>query len=323
VKPQFITPRSPLRKIIPLVRKTRQWCWKYHDRTGIRFVISGGKIRFMDAELNFPEGVGLQYSTPLFWNGPDAYEASTSRVIATLVRHSRLFLDIGSNIGIYSVYAGVANPGVVTFAFEPVPVIWRKNISFHRANHLPEQGVLNVALSDRIGPQKIYLPVYGTALEEEQTATLRADSWQAHEEKVEEFEIQCLTLDAFAETTPLPEGACCLKIDVENCEARVLRGGKQFISSRRPWIVCEILPCEDYDPATRTKRNNNRETLALVGEFNYTPFAITADGLFRMTAADFARPREFKDFLLAPVEKIPADVTYLSLASLAELLPAP
>jgi FkbM family methyltransferase len=276
----------------------------------------------MDAELNFPEGVGLNYSTPLFWNGPDAYEASTSRVIAALVRHSGLFLDIGSNIGIYSVYTGVRHPRVVTFAFEPVPSIWRKNISFHRANQLPEQGVLNVALSDRVGVQKIFLPVYAAAIEEEQTATLRGDSWQAHEEKVEEFEIQCLTLDAFMESRPLPEGACCLKIDVENCEASVLRGGKTFISLRRPWIVCEILPCEEYDVATGTKRNNNLETLALIGELNYTPFAITADGLFRMTPSDFARPHEFKDFLLAPADKIPADVMYLSPASLAELLPA-
>jgi hypothetical protein len=155
------------------------------------------------------------------------------------------------------------------------------------------------------------------------TATLRADSWQAHEEKVEVLDIQCLTLDAFTEANQLPDGGCFLKIDVENCEAAVLRGGKKFIASRRPWIHCEILPCEEFDPVTRTKRNNNRETLDLIGELNYTPFAITNDGLFRMMAADFAQPREFKDFLLAPAEKIPADVVYLSSVSLAELLPAP
>jgi FkbM family methyltransferase len=276
----------------------------------------------MDAELNFPECVGLHYSTPLFWNGPDAYEPSTCRAIALLVSHSRLFLDIGSNIGIYSVYAGVAYPHVETYAFEPVPAIWRKNVAFHRANNLPEKNVLNIALSDRVGTQKIFLPVYNSAIEEEQTATLRAVSWQAYEQKVNELEIQCLSLDAFAEANSLPDGACCVKIDVENCEAGVLRGGKNFFTARRPWIVCEILPCEEFDPVTRTKHNNNRETLALIGELNYTTFAITADGFFRMTAADFTRPRRFRDFLLAPAEKISNDSEYLSLDSLSELLPA-
>jgi FkbM family methyltransferase len=321
MKPKFIRVGSPLRNFLPFIQKTRQWCWKYQDRVGIRLLISGGKVRFMDAELNFPEDVGLRYCTSLFWNGPYAYEDINSRIIGLLIKHSRLFLDIGSNIGIYSVYAGVARPGTVAYAFEPVPSIWRKNVAFHRANNLPEKNVLGVALSDKVGAHKIYLPVYANNIEEELTATLRADSWQAHEAKVEEFEIQCLTLDAFAEANNLPEGACSLKVDVENYEAGVLRGGTKFITARRPWIHCEILSCEEFDPATKTKRNNNRETLALIGELNYTPFAVTSDGLFRMTADDFSRPREMKDFLLAPAEKVPAEVAYLPFSSLAELLP--
>lgn len=222
---------SPWRIFFSLVQKTRQWSYKYHDRVGRRFIISGGKIRFLDAELVFPEDVGLTYSTPLFWNGPDAYEAATSHAIALLVSRSKLFLDVGSNIGIYSVYAGVKFPEVKTFAFEPVPDIWRKNCAFHRANQLPGKNVLNTALSNRDGVQKIFIPIYDTGLDKEQTATLNAVSWQAHEKKVETFEIQCVTLDSFAATQRLPDGPCCLKIDVENYEAAVLRGGKN--SSRR------------------------------------------------------------------------------------------
>jgi len=314
---------SPLRKLFPLIRKLRGASWKFHDRTGLRFVVSGGPVAFLDTVLNFPEGVGLQYSTPLFWNGPEAYEAATSRTIALLAGRSKLFLDIGSNIGIYSVYAGVKFPAVKTFAFEPVPVIWKKNCAFHAANQLAETIVLNAALSDRDGLQKIFIPIFDTGLDEEQTATLNAISWQAHEKKVETIEIQCLTLDTFAAKNALPAGPCFLKIDVENHEAAVLHGGKQFITSRRPWITCEILPCEEFDPATRTKRNNNRETLALVQELGYVAFAITNDGFFRMTPADFARPRELKDFLLVPAEKISPEISYLALSSLAELLPPP
>lgn len=318
----FVKPNSWLRKVFPAVRKLRQWAWKFHDRTGIRLVISGGKVTFMDAELNFPEGIGMTYSTPLFWNGPDAYEGPASRTIALLAGRSKLFLDIGSNIGIFAVYAGVKFPQVKTVAFEPVPVIWSKNCAFHRANHLSEKDVQNVALSDRDGPQKLYIPIYDTGVEEEQTATLRADSWQAHEKKVETVEIQCLTLDTFASANVLPPGSCFLKIDVENFEAGVLRGGKKFILQCRPWIVCEILPCEEFDPATRTKRNNNRETLALVQELGYTPFAIVPSGFFRMTPADFARPHDLKDFLLVPEERVAKDVFFFALENFNDLFPA-
>lgn len=303
-----------------MVHKLRNWAWKFHDRTAIRLVINGGKIQFMDAELEFPETVGLHYSTPLFWNGPDAYENQTSRTIGLFAGKSSLFLDVGSNIGIYSVYVGVKHPQVKVFAFEPVPAIYEKNRAFHQANHLAEQTILKQALSDRNGPAKIYIPVYDTGLEEEQTATLSQQSWQFYEQKVQAIEIQCVTLDTFAAATPLPSGQCCLKIDVENCEAAVLRGGKNFITLRRPWIICEILPCEEFDPATRTKRNNNRETMALVEELNYAAFAITNDGYFRMNVADFSRSRCLKDFLLIPREKITGDLCFFGPEDIKETL---
>ena len=321
MKDLLIKPGSPLRKLFPLVRKLRGWAWKFHDRTGIRLVISGGRVKFMDVELEFPENVALTYTTPLFWNGPEAYEAPTSRTIALLAGKSKLFLDIGSNIGIYAVYVGVKFPAVKTIAFEPVPAIWEKNRAFHRANKLSDQVTLNLALSDQDGPQKIFLPILA-GIEEEQTATLNEKSWQAHAEKVQAIEIQCLTLDTFAAQNPLPAGPCCVKIDVEGFEAAVFRGAKQFLAARRPWIVCELLPCEEFDPVTRTKHNNNREPLAVLEELNYAAFAITAEGFFRMSAADFSRPRSLKDFLLIPKEKVPGDSSYLAPENVGKMFSA-
>lgn len=316
----FVHQNSPLRKAIPFIQKTRQWAFKYNARVGERLVVSGGRIQFMDAELNFPEDIGMTYSTPLLWNGPYAYEEVTSRTIAQLISRSRSFFDIGSNIGIYSVYAGVKFPLVRTFAFEPVPVIWEKNRAFHRANGLPETTVHNLAMSDRVGNQRLIMPIYTTGIEEEQTATLCENSWQASEAKTEGFEIQCTTLDAFTGEHSVPEGACCLKIDVENFEAAVLSGGKMFINQRRPWIVCEILPGQKIDRATGARTNDNIEVVKLIQELNYAPLAITSEGIFRMTPDDFELPRGFKDFVLAPRERISASNSYFSTDALEELL---
>ncbi len=322
MKNRIVQPGSPLRKLFPLAKKLRHAAKKFYDRTGERLVVSGGKIQFMDAELVFPENVALTYTTPLFWSGPDAYEAPTSRAIALLASRSKVFLDIGSNIGIYAVYVGVKFPTVKTFAFEPVPDIWKKNCAFHRANDLSEKIVQNLALSDHDGPQKIYLPVETNCIEEEQTATLNENSWQANAAKVAALEIQCLTLDTFAAQNALPSGACSVKIDVEGFEAGVLRGGKKFLNARRPWIVCELLPCEEFDPVTKTLRNNNGPALAVLEELNYAAFAITADGFFRMNTGDFSRPRTLKDFLLVPKEKISADTSYLAAENVLQIFSA-
>jgi FkbM family methyltransferase len=313
----FIRAKSPLHGILPLLQKLRHGAWKFQDRLGVRLVINGGTVKFMDVELEFPEGVGLHYSTPLYWNGPDAYECQTSRAISLLAGKSKLFLDIGSNVGIYAVYVGKKFSGVKIFAFEPIPAIWQKNRRFHQSNHLPDDTVFNLALGDREGPQTIFLPVYETGWEEEQTATLRQDLWQTREKNVEKIEIHCTTLDAFATGQDLPSGLCLLKIDVENYEAAVLRGGKKFIAERRPWIICEILAGQEIDVSGKTRKNNNTEVAALTEDFDYAVFAITNNGFFRMTAQDFSQPRDFKDFLLVPAEKIPVHVHYLPAAEAA------
>ena len=322
MKNLIVKPGSPLRILFPLVKKMRRWAQKFQARTGERLVVSGGKVLFMDAELMFPENVALTYATPLFWNGPEAYEAPTSRAIALLAGQSALFLDIGSNIGIYSVYVGVKFPKVKVFAFEPVPTIFEKNRAFHHANQLSDSVTQNLALSDRDGTQKLFLPVYASGLEEEQTATLDNASWQTQEAQVTAFEVTCRTLDTFSANTALPAGRVTLKIDVENFEAAVLRGGKKFLAERRPWIVCEILPTQKIDPVTKIRTNNNEEVLAVIGELKYAVFAITAEGFFRMSATDFSRPRSQKDFLLIPQEKVPGDFNFLAAENVSTLFTA-
>lgn len=319
----IVQPDSFWRISFPLLARIRAWAWKIYDRIALRFVVSGGEIEFMEARLRFPEGVALTYSTPLFWSGPDAYEAPTSRTLALLISRSRVFLDIGSNVGIYAVYAGVRFPEVTTYAFEPVPAIWRKNKAFHAANGLSDSRVMHLAIGDRNGPQQFLLPVYTTGVEEEQTGTLQSDSWQAAEANLERIEVTCTTLDEFTRTHELPAGRCCVKIDVENHEAAVFRGAQEFIRARRPWIVCEVLPNQKLDEQTGLCANDNDEVIALVEALDYAIFVLTADGFFRMRARDFRATRSMKDFLFLPREAVAEDVSYFSRDSLAEWLSVP
>ena len=116
-------------------------------RTGSRLMINGGRMQFLDVTLTLPENVGLIYATSLFWSGSDA-RINTSHLVAALIGRVDSFIDVGSNIGIYAVYAGVRSPQLSVFALEPIPEIWRKNVAFHRANNLSADRVFNLACGD-------------------------------------------------------------------------------------------------------------------------------------------------------------------------------
>jgi hypothetical protein len=49
--------------------------------------------------------------------------------------------------------------------------------------------------------------------------------------------VQCTTLDDFARENPVPD---LVKIDVEGCEASVIRGAEWLMREVRPSILCEI-----------------------------------------------------------------------------------
>jgi FkbM family methyltransferase len=314
----LIRKTSLLRKLIPFVKQIRIMLFKLHDRLGKRLVISGGKIQFMDRFLDFPEGVGMTYSTPLFWDGPEAYEPITSRTLDILIGNAELFLDIGSNVGIYSVYAGLKYPKVKTLAFEPIPSICEKNRQFHRANGLLVENVYNLAVSDRNGRQEIILPICEGGIEEEQTATLQKGYWETRMNKVQVIPIECQTLDDITSGYSTFQGMCLAKIDVENFEAAVLKGGLQFIAAHRPWIVCEILPDQGTEATTGIKINDNDEIVSLIDNVKYAIYAISDYGYFKLNSSDFSINRCFKDFLLIPEEHSLSSLSYFSMVELSK-----
>ncbi|WP_206018736.1 FkbM family methyltransferase [Rubritalea profundi] len=259
--------------------------------------------------LKFPPKTGFLYSDALFWKGPEAYERETSIVIDTLLDGADTFLDVGSNIGIYSVFAKLKYPQITVHAFEPIPDIFRKNIAFHRANGLDVTLAHNIGCGDTNTTQQIYLPCPENALEEEQTATLRPDSWQASSNEMRLIDIECVSIDQFMEGYKKQIGCCFMKIDVEDFEAAVLRGASEFITKNSPFILCEILPRE----------HGNVETVALVRKLGYRSFAVTREGLFEIKGDDFNRPRSIKDFLLIPADKLDAGIHYIAFSEIKQI----
>lgn len=278
------------------------------DKLPNHFLISGGHVYCEGVRLRFPKDVGIPYTTNLFWHGQSGYEPTTTRILTELMRSARHFMDIGSNIGLYSVLAQKLFPSMRVDAFEAVPSIHHKNAQFHRANDLPTKSIVQKACSDQDGTSVIYLPLFDRAVEEEQTATLRTDSWQHQRDQRQEITVETMKIDTFLKGRPALT-PLLLKIDVEDHEAAVLQGACETLLAKRPLILCEMLP----------RDHANQETWKILEACRYLTFAITAEGLFRFTANDSFLERDIKDFLCVPQELATQFANYIPFSALAEI----
>jgi FkbM family methyltransferase len=263
-----------------------------------KFWVNGGELEYQGLRLVFPQNVGVHFSSSIFWKGDAGFEPAVWRSIRCLLTGATGFADVGSNIGLYTVLVAKQFPGINTHAFEPVPSLARKHEAFCKANAVSGVSLHEVALSDRVGVQVLHLPDSGH-VEEEQTATLERDSWQARDANRKSFDVSTVRLDDFCRSHEWwPD---VVKIDVEGHEFAVLLGCEELMSKHRSAIVCEVLDGAD---------NSNALTELLI-RHGYASYAVLDHGLFRQK--EFITPRPFEYFVFLPALDLP---DYLSFGDL-------
>jgi len=133
------------------------------------------------------------------------------------LREEDLFVDIGANIGVYSVLAS-AEVGAKTFAFEPVPQTFSKLRTNLLLNEL-DQKVKAKQMGVGSSSGKLYFT------KNNDTTNHVVDPEKADKEEVVEVEVT--TLDAeIAEQYPN-----LIKIDVEGFETEVLKGASNCLKN--------------------------------------------------------------------------------------------
>lgn len=138
-----------------------------------------------------------------------------------------LVVDVGANIGYYSVYLGTR--AKATYAFEPDPrnfAVLRRNLA-----QLPEARHLPVALAD--APGIMDFEPSGNTSEGHLLSPGQARSGAAISVSVD-------TLDRALQHEP--RRVAILKIDAEGSDLKVLRGAAERIARDRPVIVLESNP---------------------------------------------------------------------------------
>ena len=180
----------------------------------------------------------------LFWEGVHGFEYNVVRVFIELARLSKTFVDVGANIGYYSLVAAAVNPSIEVVSFEPMPSAFlylKRNLALNGFEHVTAE---KIALSDEKGEAAFFVsknPKFRD-VKHHLGGMSSFDAEQAGRVgETEKIKVKTDTLDHYAENE-FHVGIDLLKLDTEATEHLVLRGAEEVLASHRPIIFCEVLP---------------------------------------------------------------------------------
>lgn len=168
-----------------------------------------------------------------------------------------VIIDAGANLGITSLLMAKKNPDCQIIAFEPVPdnfYCLRKMIRLFGSGNIK---VYNAALADTSGSLFMSQP---TELGVRMHGLSRVIDWSGNDQH--SLKVSALCLHELPDIQP-PVTWVGMKIDVENFEWNVLKGGAEVIRKARPLIYCEI-----WDNPGKNR------TFELLYELGYSPFVL-------------------------------------------------
>lgn len=186
------------------------------------------------AEFRYFPTQGDGVDRQLHWVGlRRSSEAATLLPFARLAAAAHGVVDIGANVGLYSLVALAANPNSLVYAFEPVPQTAERLRQNLRLNHWEDRcHVEQVALADEVGTASLHVP-HGHL---PTSASLHPDGFRHLPGSI--IEVPVARIDDYLRDL---DSIDLVKIDVEGFEDAVLRGAPRLLR-QRPTIILECHP---------------------------------------------------------------------------------
>jgi len=176
------------------------------------------------------------------------HEPITTHFIQEILKERDIFIDLGANIGYFSMLAAraVGAKGQV-FSFEPEERNFKYLTRNKELNNYSQMKPLNMAVSNKKGRVKLYICPYDTGHHTIQQAegitsytTTTALSYEAN--KISYIEIETITLDEFL-TSEGVSRVDFIKMDVEGAELLALQGMDKTIKrNENIKMIIEFFP---------------------------------------------------------------------------------
>lgn len=178
------------------------------------------------------------------------YEKCEMNYIGSYLKNhdSKNVLDIGGNVGIFSLDLAVDNDSLIFYIFEPIPNTYKKLLDNLKLNNINEKNfkTFNIGLSDKAGSFDFYLPATDEAasMQPIEDSFYRKGSNEMGEytgkDKMEKVVCLVDTVDNIVASKGI-DNIGFIKIDVEGNEKFVLKGAKETLSKFKPLVYCELL----------------------------------------------------------------------------------
>lgn len=263
-------------------------CWRplatalfYRPMGHDTFVVPGGHGEHLLV-------VGSRMERTLWWYGEAGYEGGEAVCWRRLCARATNVLEVGANIGYYSVVGARATIGTYT-AVEPNPeaaAIVRGNLALNGLRHVQ---VVQAAV---VGPDAP--PAMELALPDQEahstapTGAYLREGTESVADRPAHRSIRVVTVPAAS----LFAGRDLVKLDVEGSEAAVIEAAREEIRTSRPIVLVEVLA-----GSTRLRR----AIAELVGD----GYQVVAPGdPSRVLPVDRLGVGEDRDVLLVPVERV-------------------
>ncbi len=236
----------------------------------------------------------LNYQLQLYSQANDAltsklyygikWEEPEVNLFNELAKKSSCTLDIGGNIGLYSLIASKANPTSYIYCFEPNP----NNVKRIKKNIYINQSHSNIQLIETaVGRCKGQIPFY---LPEGNKISDVSSVYKVHTESFSDFKMSKINVDVIAIDDFIQNQGIIpdlIKIDVELYELEVFEGMKSFLSNYSPVVICEvfndIVKCKQNPAlAIEVKKGFTNLVERFLTEHGYRFYLISRLGVLRV-----------------------------------------
>jgi FkbM family methyltransferase len=174
-----------------------------------------------------------------------------------MIEDNGIILDIGANIGIMTTLLAKKSRNARIYAFEPIPEnikTLKRVVDHHKLKNVT---IYEAALGEENGQIKMVMPIIDS-VKMQGLSHVVVDSSDSSVEPGSVYLVPVYRLDDLKEFKS-GEKITAIKIDVENFEYHVLKGGEQMLKEHKPVIYCELWDNE--------KKYN---TIAFLKDLGYT-----------------------------------------------------